>query len=316
MSGIANPRTVQGWLSGLDTNGPRPDMNGPAALRLLLVTALALTVFISAMSPDQGQAPAGAVGFAFHALHLLPATVLAWWLSRALLRWAPGAGVLSTWGLLVLAGALTGVALAPVSVALEAAFAIRDGALATPIASAADVLTELGSEWRAVPPITAVVWPVMTLVLVAARPAAGAAPRPAAAAHATDEEDDRPDPPAAAAPASSLLARLPAALGRDLVRIEAQEHYVRVVTTRGSTLLLLGISQAAAEAGGDGVDGLRVHRSHWVANRHIGDVAAASVTLTDGSRVPLSRRRAAEVRARWGAQRNSEATGVLPEGRS
>lgn len=69
-------------------------------------------------------------------------------------------------------------------------------------------------------------------------------------------------PDAKAAP-SRLTARLPGKLGSDILALEAEDHYVRVHTVKGSALLLMRISDAISEL--DGMEGQRVHRSWWVA---------------------------------------------------
>jgi LytTr DNA-binding domain len=113
-----------------------------------------------------------------------------------------------------------------------------------------------------------------------------------------DEPAEQVDAPAPVIP--RLLSRLADGLQGGLVRISARDHYVDVVTDKGSSQLLLRLSDAIAEL--DGVDGLRVHRSHWVA-------AAAVVgqerkgekrflVLSDGARVPVSRNHHADVAAR------------------
>ncbi len=79
-----------------------------------------------------------------------------------------------------------------------------------------------------------------------------------------------------------------------------------VVTTRGRGPLLMRLGDAIRETAG--VEGLQVHRSHWVAleqvasARRIGD--AAALTLSTGGEMPVSRSRLAQVRA----------AGLLPRG--
>ncbi len=133
----------------------------------------------------------------------------------------------------------------------------------------------------------------------------GAASKPAAA------PQDR-ESPAPAAPAergeegqeAPFLDRLPAALGRQLLALSMEDHYVRVHTEAGSDLLLMRLRDAVAEL--SGVDGLRVHRSHWVAARAVAAVdrdrhGKLTLVLTNGLRIPVSRRHAAAVRAAgWG----------------
>lgn len=99
----------------------------------------------------------------------------------------------------------------------------------------------------------------------------------------------------------AFLAQLPAAIGTDIIAIQSDLHYLQVRTARGRATLLASISVAEAALG---ATGMRVHRSHWIAFDHVVRVARTArgtfLTLSDGSRVPVSRRRAGEVQARLG----------------
>lgn len=106
-----------------------------------------------------------------------------------------------------------------------------------------------------------------------------------------------PAVPAAAAPAapatdapSSLLDRLPEKLGRHVVALEAEDHYVRVHTDRGSTLVLARLSDAIEELAT--LDGVRVHRSWWARREAVARVTVNGkgllLTLTTGLQVPVS----------------------------
>jgi hypothetical protein len=121
-----------------------------------------------------------------------------------------------------------------------------------------------------------------------------------------------PSPAAGSAPASTapipaqpvrFLERLPANLkGADLWAVEAEDHYVRLHTSRGSALILLRLADAAAEL--DGMEGARVHRSWWVARSAVAGAgrrgAQTVLKLPDGLEVPVSRSQAAELRrAGW-----------------
>jgi len=101
------------------------------------------------------------------------------------------------------------------------------------------------------------------------------------------------------APGARFLDRLPEKLGRDLVYLKTADHYVEAVTTAGSTLVLMRFVDAVAEL--DGTDGLRVHRSYWVARRHVASAARRHgrtvLRLTGGHEVPVSRTYMAAVRA-------------------
>jgi hypothetical protein len=101
--------------------------------------------------------------------------------------------------------------------------------------------------------------------------------------------------------AQSWRAGLPRELGDDLIAVCSELQYLRVWTARGSTLIL-GALQAVvdAEAGA----GMRVHRSWWVHAAHVRSVRRRAgglfCQLSDGRDIPVSRRRRAEVLARFG----------------
>ena len=103
----------------------------------------------------------------------------------------------------------------------------------------------------------------------------------------------------AAGGTARFLDRLPPELGRDLVHLKMADHYVEAFTTAGSTLVLMRFADAIAEL--DGTDGLRVHRSHWIARRHVVGTTRRNgrrvLRLTGGREVPVSRGYLADVRA-------------------
>lgn len=84
--------------------------------------------------------------------------------------------------------------------------------------------------------------------------------------------------------------RLPFELRAQLVRIEAQDHYLNVVTQKGSTLILMRLGDAIAELEGQG---LQVHRSHWVALQAVAkprrEKGRDVLLMSDGMAVPVSR---------------------------
>lgn len=98
-------------------------------------------------------------------------------------------------------------------------------------------------------------------------------------------------PVTAVVPAARLMARIPLDKRGALVSLSVQDHYTEVTTTTGRALILLRLSDAIAEA--QGVPGLQIHRSHWVALSHVTrarrDGARAVLTLKDGREVPVSR---------------------------
>ena len=97
-------------------------------------------------------------------------------------------------------------------------------------------------------------------------------------------------PPAGRDP--RLIARLPANLrGGDIWALEAEEHYTKIHTSKGNTLLLMRFSDAITEM--DPQPGLQVHRSFWVSRRAVERVARVDkrwvVQLKGGLEIPVSR---------------------------
>lgn len=88
-----------------------------------------------------------------------------------------------------------------------------------------------------------------------------------------------------------LLDRLPDDLRAPIVALEATDHYTRITTDNGSAVILLRFSDAIAEAAP--TQGLRLHRSHWVALDRVASVRRdgprAVVTTTAGHHLPVSR---------------------------
>ncbi|MDA4847154.1 LytTR family DNA-binding domain-containing protein [Hoeflea poritis] len=86
------------------------------------------------------------------------------------------------------------------------------------------------------------------------------------------------------------LDQLPAHLGRNLILLQAQDHYVRAVTDRGETLIRAGMEDAANALGDFGV---RIHRSWWVARGAVRAYryrkGAPVVVLRNGLELPVGR---------------------------
>ncbi|MCX7644290.1 MAG: LytTR family transcriptional regulator [Rhodobacteraceae bacterium] len=105
-------------------------------------------------------------------------------------------------------------------------------------------------------------------------------------------EAPRIDPPAAAPPPRPrLLNRLPGEIAGEILHLSVRNHYVEVATEAGTGRLLMRFTDALAEL--EGADGLRVHRSHWVARQAVESVercnGRAYLRLRNGRLVPVSR---------------------------
>jgi len=103
-----------------------------------------------------------------------------------------------------------------------------------------------------------------------------------------------PNPP-------KFLERLPLKLrGGEVWAVEAEDHYLRLHTSKGQDLILMRLADAVAEL--EGIEGAQVHRSWWVARDAITDAkrgdGRATLTLKDGAEVPVSRTYAGILRER------------------
>lgn len=99
-----------------------------------------------------------------------------------------------------------------------------------------------------------------------------------------------PEPDAATTP--TFLQRLPIRLqGADLYAVEAQDHYLRLHTSKGADLILMRLSDAIGEL--EGIEGAQTHRSWWVAKEGVDEArrgdGRAILRLKDGAEVPVSR---------------------------
>ncbi len=102
-----------------------------------------------------------------------------------------------------------------------------------------------------------------------------------------------------------FLKRLPAHLGKELIALQAQDHYLEVTTARGKDLILMRLSDAEEELAN--YPGMRVHRSWWVARSAVAGIETAgdrmSVRLSNDVIVPVSRGKRPAVR-KWLSERD------------
>ncbi len=105
------------------------------------------------------------------------------------------------------------------------------------------------------------------------------------------------------APPPRFLERLPPRLrGGEIYAVEAEDHYLRLHTSKGQDLILLRLSDAVTEL--EGIEGAQTHRSWWVAKAAVRDAkrgdGRATLTLANGVEAPVSRAYARTLReAGW-----------------
>lgn len=235
----------------------------------LLAAGIALTVLFTLLEPDISQGLSGLSLVLFWAAHvMLPLGLLQ--LAQSALSRFRRIAALNPWLQTALSGLLGSALFAPVALGLDAAFGqtMSTGDMGMPLHAA--VL----DEFLGLAPIVTLVW----LGLNATRLL-------------------RLDPPAHAeeiTPASEpdLWTRVPRGIGRDLVALTAELHYLRVRTLAGEALVLYPFGRAVADLSAMGA-GLQIHRSHWVALSHVRQVdrrgQGALCQLSTGITLPVSR---------------------------
>jgi len=102
---------------------------------------------------------------------------------------------------------------------------------------------------------------------------------------------------------NALAHRRPIELcGAEVHAVQAEDHYLRLHTSKGSDLILMRLSDAIAEL--EGVEGAQTHRSWWVAKAAVRGArrtdGRAILLLPDGIEAPVSRNYARALRtAGW-----------------
>lgn len=109
----------------------------------------------------------------------------------------------------------------------------------------------------------------------------------------------RPAPPAEDSNTDQFFERVPDRLGRDLLALEAQDHYLLVHTRRGSALIYMRLSEAVQILPPQ--LGFQAHRRWWVAHKEVAglrrDGHQTLIELTGGLTVPVGRTYLAAVRS-------------------
>jgi hypothetical protein len=248
--------------------------------RFLLAAGIGLTTLFTLLQPGLSEGLSGIWLVLFWAAHVMLPLGLLQCAQIALSR-LPRIAALNPWLQTALSGLAGSALFAPVALGLDAAFGL------------AVTTDDLGMSWPAalldeflgLAPIVILVW----LGLNATR-LLRLDPPPA-----PDEANPVTEP--------DLWTRVPRGIGRDLVALSAELHYLRVRTTGGEALVLYPFGKAVADLAGSGI-GLQIHRSHWVALAHVRQIdrrgQGAVCLLSTGLTLPVSRQHRAALMAAVG----------------
>ena len=100
-----------------------------------------------------------------------------------------------------------------------------------------------------------------------------------------------PDPPLPATVGPGFVQQIPVEIGRDIIALRAEDHYIRVYTSRGNALIRYRFGDALKEVAS--LEGLQVHRSCWVRRNAVTKLVEESGSITlllNGDiQIPVSR---------------------------
>lgn len=288
--------------------------------RYLVVVGLALTALMVVLEPDVGFTAPPAARLLFWSLQVATGFFVLQW-SLYLLSRRLGDSRMPSWLLVLLSGVIGSVVLAPVywligegmmerwfgypTQADEEGGGLIDFSPAHPLLQEyADIVGPVTMAWLVVC-LPRLHWLVPPLLNAPGGPAATALAEDshnvADAAEPYRESDPVDRATASASPRATWCERLPTELGTDVIAVASELQYLRVWTSRGCALILGALDDVESESA---AQGLRVHRSWWVACKHVVSVrrtATGTVCLMrDGRQIPVSRRRRTEVVARFG----------------
>lgn len=165
--------------------------------------------------------------------------------------------------------------------------------IATPVVAIAVTATILVVQFLIGQPVPLYYWPTLYVLVIGVSAGIAAlgwlvdrafAGPPGVVTHA---------PAAGAAPVSvRFLERLPPKLrGAVIYAISAEDHYLRLHTSKGADLVLMRLTDAIAEL--EGLEGAQTHRSWWVARDAVESARREGVKLTlilkGGIEAPVSR---------------------------
>ena len=245
----------------LSAHAQAPHQSWPA---FLAVTGVVLTLFVVFLAPEETRSLSIPALVLFWALHVMIPLVLLQ-ASQTLISNLWPDPMSSTWPQIAAAGVIGAVLFTPLALGMDALFGLNENDAAGPMI----VL----DEFLGVGPPLVLVWLALNASRVLRLP-------PLRQANEV-EPDNGP----------AFWDRVPDALGRDLVALSAELHYIRVTTARGDTLVLYPFGRAVEDL--KDVQGMRVHRSHWVALAHVTDIErrgqGAVAHLTGGLSIPVSR---------------------------
>lgn len=261
----------------------------PAKVLLIGFVCIVLALVLWLLEPAAAEGIDGTRGLLFWALHVAILFPLLYG-AQVLVLWLPFRGRLVPVLSLALSGVVGSLAFTPFAMLIDTLFSASNDA-----ADEGPLLLRAGTEFLNFVVPVALIW-----ILINTRQLSRlSVPRLNAVAE--------PDEPALSPDEAEFWSQVPSALGHDLVALSAEQHYVRVFTTRGDTLILFAFRRAVAAA--RRFDGVQIHRSHWVRLAQVVEVSGTSrnlrCRLSNGEALPVSRGNVAHLREKLESRRQA-----------
>ena len=254
------------------------DIGGITPSRYFFSIAVVLGLLFAMTSGETAQ-PAWLVGLQWQLQSLIPMALLVG--SHMLLLRNARFAALNPWIGLAFSGVVGASLFAPAALLIEVCLGNE------PLE---DVFaTELRDEWLAVTPPVALCWVALNAPWQLGY-RLEKAPGPGPGDAVTGKTEVTP----------AFVDLLPPERRGAILMLKSELHYLQVVTDRGNALILYNLGDAIDELPREA--GMQVHRSYWVAWEAITEFGRrgrqGELRLHDGSRVPVSRNRMADLRER------------------
>ena len=198
---------------------------------------------------------------------------------------------LHPWLKLTASGALAAVLFSPLAYGIDAVLEVDKESL-----SWAGWIDELGGVFF---PVT-FAWVAINAPFVLGYQWQRARPEPGPAVSVAIPPGDSETPIATSSvpPAPFFFSLIPAERRGEVISLKAELHYLTVTTTKGRSMILYALGDAIDELPAHA--GIQTHRSYWASLTHAVQFERtgrnAQLTLSDGSAVPVSRNRVADVK--------------------
>lgn len=263
----------------------------------IIVMSFLLVVTFTLMQPLSAGGLNFAARFLFFLLHIYPTVYVAWKVSGWLFN-QPIFSKVSPWILLAVAGAISGIFLAPVSVFLEIVFGVVDYSVIPAKKldySMQSFTSELSQEWFAVIPKTTIFWPLINAMLTWELANKDNINANKEILNKSDFDKNINFEFFS----TTFFKNLPKNLGSDIIYLRSEEHYLKVVTVNGDSLIFYGLNNAINDLKKLNFEGIQSHRSYWVSYKHIlhskNESTGLYLYLTQDHKVPVSRRKRKEI---------------------